>query len=113
MPIPLRFVPQIFLLKYGWRHQEAGGKYKENEIRFCCGFCYIKSDPKTLKLYEFDNIELDDFKEDQTFTNKRIYDLDFDAMPLPRNIFPNGHYWYFFCDFINNESLDSVPGFKN
>lgn len=33
-PQALRFVPQIFLLKYGWRHQEAGKKYQESELSF-------------------------------------------------------------------------------
>jgi hypothetical protein len=33
-PRALRFVPSIFLLKYGWRHQEAGKKYPENEMSF-------------------------------------------------------------------------------
>jgi hypothetical protein len=27
-------VPQILLLKYGWKHQEAGIKYPENEMSF-------------------------------------------------------------------------------
>lgn len=30
----MRFVPQIFLLKYGWKHQEAGLKYPQNEMSF-------------------------------------------------------------------------------
>jgi hypothetical protein len=33
-PRVYRFVPQIFLLKYGWRHEEAGRKYPENETSF-------------------------------------------------------------------------------
>ncbi len=33
-PRALRFVPQIFLLKYGWKHQEAGLKYPQNEMSF-------------------------------------------------------------------------------
>lgn len=33
-PRAYRFVPQIFLLKYGWRHKEAGTKYPENEMSF-------------------------------------------------------------------------------
>lgn len=33
-PRALKFVPSIFLLKYGWRHQEAGMKYPENEMSF-------------------------------------------------------------------------------
>jgi hypothetical protein len=30
----LRFVPQIFLLKYGWAHAEAGGLYGMTELSF-------------------------------------------------------------------------------
>jgi hypothetical protein len=30
----MRFVPQILLLKYGWKHQEAGTKYAANEMSF-------------------------------------------------------------------------------
>lgn len=33
-PRALRFVPQILLLKYGWKHEEAGTKYPENEMSF-------------------------------------------------------------------------------
>lgn len=33
-PRALKFVPQILLLKYGWRHEEAGAKYPENEMSF-------------------------------------------------------------------------------
>lgn len=33
-PRALRFVPQIFLLKYGWPHEEAGEKYSQNEMSF-------------------------------------------------------------------------------
>jgi len=33
-PRALKFVPQIFLLKYGWPHKEAGSKYSENEMSF-------------------------------------------------------------------------------
>ena len=33
-PRALRFVPQIFLAKYGWPHQEAGTKYPETEMSF-------------------------------------------------------------------------------
>jgi len=33
-PRAFKFVPKIFLLKYGWKHQEAGGKYPESEMSF-------------------------------------------------------------------------------
>jgi hypothetical protein len=33
-PRVLKFVPNIFLLKYGWSHKEAGIKYDENEMSF-------------------------------------------------------------------------------
>lgn len=33
-PRALKFVPQIFLLKYGWRHDEAGKKYPNSEMSF-------------------------------------------------------------------------------
>ena len=33
-PRALKFVPQIFLLKYGWPHQEAGTRYPSNEMSF-------------------------------------------------------------------------------
>ena len=65
-------------------------KYVDKEIRYCCGFCYIKSHPDTIKLYEFDNVNIETFGDDQTFTNKRIFDFAIPALPLPRKIFPNG-----------------------
>ena len=33
-PRALKFVPQIFLLKYGWPHKEAGTRYSEHEMSF-------------------------------------------------------------------------------
>lgn len=33
-PRAIKFVPQIFLLKYGWAHKEAGKKYPLNEMSF-------------------------------------------------------------------------------
>jgi hypothetical protein len=33
-PRALKFVPQIFLLKYGWPHKEAGIKYSSSEMSF-------------------------------------------------------------------------------
>jgi len=33
-PRALKFVPQVFLLNYGWPHKEAGSKYKKNEMSF-------------------------------------------------------------------------------
>lgn len=33
-PRAIRFVPQILLTKYGWKHQEAGNRYPENEMSF-------------------------------------------------------------------------------
>lgn len=33
-PTALKFVPQIFLLNYGWAHKEAGKRYPENERSF-------------------------------------------------------------------------------
>jgi len=33
-PRALKFVPRIFLLKYGWLHKEAGTRYRINEMSF-------------------------------------------------------------------------------
>lgn len=33
-PRAIKFVPQVLLLKYGWKHQEAGKKYSESEMSF-------------------------------------------------------------------------------
>lgn len=33
-PRAIRFVPQVLLLKYGWKHKEAGLKYPANEMSF-------------------------------------------------------------------------------
>jgi hypothetical protein len=33
-PRAVKFVPQVLLLSYGWKHQEAGKKYPENEMSF-------------------------------------------------------------------------------
>lgn len=33
-PRALKFVPQVFLLKYGWPHELAGGRHPKNEMSF-------------------------------------------------------------------------------
>lgn len=33
-PRAIKFVPSILLPKYGWKHKEAGKKYKDNEMSF-------------------------------------------------------------------------------
>ena len=33
-PRAIKFVPQVFLLKFGWNHEEAGKKYPKNEMSF-------------------------------------------------------------------------------
>jgi hypothetical protein len=33
-PRAIRFVPQVLLLNYGWKHQEAGTRHPENEMSF-------------------------------------------------------------------------------
>jgi len=33
-PRAVKFVPQILLPKYGWKHDEAGGKYSKDEMSF-------------------------------------------------------------------------------
>ena len=33
-PRAVKFVPQVLLVKYGWKHKEAGCKYPENEMSF-------------------------------------------------------------------------------
>ena len=33
-PRAIGFVPKVFLLKYGWTHQEAGKKYSKKEMSF-------------------------------------------------------------------------------
>jgi len=33
-PRAIKFVPQILLLNYGWKHKEAGKKYPDNEMSF-------------------------------------------------------------------------------
>ncbi len=33
-PRAVRFVPQVLLLNYGWKHQEAGKKYSKKEMSF-------------------------------------------------------------------------------
>lgn len=38
-PRALKFVPEIFLKKYGWRHKEAGNKYPECEKSFRQTIC--------------------------------------------------------------------------
>ena len=33
-PRAVKFVPQVLLLKYGWKHQEAGKKHSKDEMSF-------------------------------------------------------------------------------
>lgn len=53
-PRGLKFVPNIFLPKYGWKHQKAGIGYPENEMSSREVLCLLRSgdDRDKLLLYE-------------------------------------------------------------
>ena len=73
-PRAVKFVPQVLLLNYGWRHQESGKKYPENEMSFRQtihgkfssdrGFM-VKIDKESRKvLISFDNTKVDENHKD-------------------------------------------------
>ena len=73
-PRTLRFVPKIFLLKYGWPHKFAGSRYPENEMSFRQtihgkgrsdrGFCVeVDQDNEIIKI-SFDSSKVDEKHSD-------------------------------------------------
>lgn len=73
-PRAVRFVPHVFLPKYGWIHEQAGGLYPESEMSFRQtihgqarsdrGFCVVV-DRKTKKvLISFDALSVDRWHQD-------------------------------------------------
>ena len=69
---------------------------KANEINLCAGFMLIKSNKKTLKIFEptekLEKIFLKYKTHDQTYLNKNKNKLNYGVLPL--HLFPNGPYYY-------------------
>ena len=60
----------------------------------CCGFIFIKSNEKTMTLFNPENIQNKENKEwdDQTYINSIKNSLTYKLLPL--ELFPNGRYYY-------------------
>jgi len=66
-----------------------------NSYDSCCGFMFIKSNPKTIEFFDPKNTEL--YKDngdwdEQVYMNKNKHKLRFKHLPL--ELFPNGRYYY-------------------
>lgn len=69
-PRAIRFVPQVFLLRYGWKHEQAGKIYPETEMSFRQtisgkgrsdrGFTVVINRAKRKVLISFDPSEVDE-----------------------------------------------------
>lgn len=91
-PRALRFVPQIFLLKYGWSHKEAGRKYPETEMSFRQtiggnnrsdrGFKVVVDRPNRKVLISFDSLSVSERHNDWLKTvEKKIGQKELDPQP--------------------------------
>ncbi len=76
---------------------------KPNLINLCAGFMLIKSNKKTLKFFNPENISLNKFNNlsthDQTYINRNKSKFNYSVLPL--DDFPNGPHYY-----NNHEILD-------
>lgn len=76
---------------------------KPNLINLCAGFMLIKSNKKTLKFFNPENIKLNKFNKlsthDQTYINRNKSKFNYGVLPL--DDFPNGPHYY-----NNHEILD-------
>lgn len=91
-PRALKFVPQIFLLKYGWRHQFAGTTYPKSEMSFRQtinaanpsdrGFKVVIDRTSKKVLISFDSKVVDNrHKEWLKIVNKRVGLREIDPQP--------------------------------
>ena len=69
---------------------------KPNQINVCAGFMFIRSNKKTLKFFNPDNVPIDKIVKfrthDQTYINKSLAKFNYGVLPLVE--FPNGPYFY-------------------
>lgn len=69
---------------------------KPNKINVCAGFMLIKSNKKTLKFFNPENIPIEKLikyrTHDQTHINKNLAKFKYDLLPLKE--FPNGPFFY-------------------
>ena len=69
-------------------------KLNDEEKVICGGFAFIKSNEKTLKMYDISDIQPKNIKTEQDFLKGRMkkYDIKKDCLPL--ELYPNGRYYY-------------------
>lgn len=76
---------------------------KPNQINACAGFMFIRSNKKTLKFFNPDNLPIEKIinyrTHDQTYINKNLAKFNYALLPMAH--FPNGPYFY-----QNYEKLD-------
>lgn len=62
--------------------------------RLCTGFFYVRPTAKTLRLFDLERNDIEDFANDQPLLNARIAKDKIHVRRLPIELFPNGRMWY-------------------
>ena len=80
---------------------------RDNSIRACSGFMFIKSNSKTKSLFDPSKINMHDFECDQIYINNKIKHNtnDIRCGYLPQDLFPNGKYYYDNSKIIQNNYI--------
>ena len=63
-----------------------------NDLDLCAGFMFIKSSDITINLFETKNIDINEFKCDQSYINSNKYLYKYKR--LPEELFPAGRFYY-------------------
>lgn len=88
---------------------QAGNKdiVASSEDCVCCGFMFIKSSDKTLKLFDFNccNMDVTSTWKEQPYINNKIKTLGINVTLLDKLLFPNGYIYYNHTDKIINPYL--------
>lgn len=69
-------------------------KLKDDEAVICGGFALIKSNEKTLNMYNVTNVNPKDIYIEQNFLKKQMKRFNIKCGFLPLEFYPNGKYYY-------------------
>jgi len=73
---------------------QVDSKWDQESICLCGGFYYCRSNPKTIKLFDSRNVDRKIFDREQTYINSAVQSFGLNVGIFPRELFPNGSYWY-------------------
>lgn len=69
-------------------------KLDDTEKVICGGFAFIKSNEKTLQMYNINNVSSKNIETEQDFLKGRMKKFNIKKDCLPLELYPNGRYYY-------------------